>query len=183
MNDIKEYKSSSKILFLNGVFLNDCVPIDEIFEQQLMDQIEIDRPVLKYDKMPSIFTNIDDWCEKVNIQCWNCNLMFDNKPVFMPTYIEHINGFDYSIGIEGCFCTFTCASHFIDIVYKKIYDNINRKNMLSLLWKIFHKSNHMIKFFNIPPSKYDMIHYGGNKEIKDFKLELKQLDDSTKMNI
>ena len=77
------------------------------------------------------------------------------------------------------FCTFICANHYIDMNYKKTYTNIDKKNMLCLLWKIFHKSQTMVTFGNNVPNKYDMIHYGGYKNIKDFKLELKTLEDQS----
>jgi hypothetical protein len=181
MLNIKEYKLS-KILFIKGVFLNNCTPIDDLFEQQLMDQITADKPIIKYDKLPSTFTSIDKWTKTVNIQCWNCNLMFDTIPVFIPLSVEVVSCDNYNIGVEGCFCSFTCASYFIDIKYKKIYDNINKKNMLKLLWKIFHKSTNMIKFFSNAPCKYNMIHYGGDRSIKDFKSEIQKIENKLSDN-
>ena len=165
----------SNILFIKDVFLEDCTPIDDLFEKKLLDSIEKDNPIIKFNTIPSTFTDMDSWIKKVNIPCWYCNLAFDNAPVFIPTVIEPVSG-GYNIGTEGCFCSFPCAMKHINLYDPKFYTNIKKKNMLYLLYKIFHNKN-VIEIYQ-SPCKFEMIHYGnGDKTIQKYKSEIKDIEN------
>ena len=113
--NIKEYKIP-KILFLRGVFIKDCIPLDDIFERQLIEQLNIENPIVTYNDFPSIFTNLNSWIKKTNLKCWYCDLNFDNMPVFIPKVIEHSGlNTDYNISSYGCFCSFCCATEYTNL--------------------------------------------------------------------
>ena len=179
--NVNEYKRS-KILFIKGVFIKDCIPIDELFEQHIIEQLDMDAPIINYNSMPSIFTDINSWVQSTNLKCWYCDLNFDNYPIFIPRLIEPattISGFN--IGTFGCFCSFCCAASYNNIHNIKICDNIKLKEMLLFLYKIF--NNKGIKEIFPSPSKYQMIHYGGSmdsmiyrKKVNKLKKKMKELE-------
>lgn len=179
--NIKEYKIS-KILFIKGVFIKDCIPIDDIFEQHIIDQLNLDTPIDVYSIIPSNFTDLNTWTQKTNLKCWYCDLNFDNMPVFIPRIIEPATTeTGYNIGTFGCFCSFCCAISFNNINNSKICENIRVKNMIMFLYKIFNGKN--VKEIFPSPSKYQMNHYGGpldqmvyRNEIHKLKKKMKELE-------
>jgi hypothetical protein len=169
MDYIKEFKVPS-ILFIRGVFLKDCIPIDDIFEQQLIDRLDEDEDkVMEFNKIPSVFTTLDTWIEKVNIRCWFCDLNFEAQPVFIPRLIEP-SADGYTIGTEGCFCTFSCAMAYINLYYPKIYDNVRRHDMLKFLYKMFHGAK--IREILASPGRHEMSQYGGSLEIYQYRTKI-----------
>lgn len=169
---IKEYKVP-KILFIKSVFLKDCIQIDDIFEQRILDQLGTSEYVQVYEKIPSTFTNMKSWLKKVNIKCWYCDLDFTSVPVFIPKIIDVKSADVYNISTCGCFCSFSCAGAYNNTYNTKICDNINVTEMLLFLYKVF--NNKVIKEILPSPSKYIMEHYGGNTPITEYRLKLKEL--------
>lgn len=177
--DIKEYKVS-KILFIKGVFIKDCIPIDDIFEQQIIDQLNIDNPVDIYCVIPSNFMGLDTWVQKTNLKCWYCDLKFENMPIFIPRLIEPaVSG--YNIGTHGCFCSFCCAMKYNNLHNNKLCENIRVKEMLLFLYNIFNGSK--VKEIFSSPSKYEMTPYGGSidpliyrNKIHALKKKMKELE-------
>ena len=171
--DTTEYKVS-KLLFIKGAFIKDCIQIDDIFEQQLIEQLGNENTTVVYDKIPSIFTGIKSWLTQTNVKCWYCDLNFSGVPVFIPKLIEPSNTpSGYIIGTYGCFCSFSCALHFIIINIKTICDKLQSTEMLLFLYKIFHGYN--IKEIFPSPSKYDMVQYGGDIEPIAYKKLINEL--------
>jgi hypothetical protein len=169
MEYIKEFKVP-KILFIRGVFLKDCIPIDDIFEQQLIDRLDEEEiSVMEFDKIPSIFTTLNTWIKKINTKCWFCDLNFESIPVFIPRLIEPSGG-GYTIGTEGCFCTFSCAMAHINVHYPKICDNVRKRDMLKFLYKMFNDSK--VREILASPSKYEMNQYGGSLEIHQYRTKV-----------
>jgi hypothetical protein len=158
--DIGEYKVSN-ILFIKSVFIKDCIPTDDIFEQHIIEQLHIESPIIMYEQLPSIFRSLSSWIKKTSIKCWYCDLNFDNIPIFIPTSIEKLGGPDlYNIGTHGCFCSFCCAVSHNDLYNPKICNNVVKNEMLLYLFKIFY--NKSVKYISRSPDKYIMKQYGGN---------------------
>lgn len=164
--DIVEFKTP-KVLFIKGVFIKDCVPVDDLFDEQIMDQARDDPiEINSFTPLPTLFTGLDEWPDKTNLRCYYCDRVTDNTPVFVPKTIEPSkNG--YIMATEGSFCTFNCAVHYIDFYYPKIHDNLNKKNMLKLLYKVFYGKT--VTEILKSPSKYDMVCYGGNLTQKEYE--------------
>ena len=177
MDGVKEYKIP-KILFIKGVFLKDCMPIDDIFEQRLMDQLEVEETVVSYNRLPSTFNDFDSWPKQTNIKCWNCDLAFAGVPVFVPRGIDVLSETKYDIGREGCFCSFHCAEDHIELHNKKICDVINRREMLLFLYKVF--TGKVVKEILRAPSKYIMKHYGGSVEPTEYQMKIRELQKQQK---
>ena len=165
--NIKEY-TIPKILFLRGVFIKDCIPLDDIFEQQIIEKLNLDEPTFLYDTFPSVFTNLKSWITNTNLKCWYCDLSFDSRPVFIPKVIEH-SGFteDINISTYGCFCSFCCTVSYTNLYYPKICTNIKVNEMLRFLYRVF--NGHSIKEILPAPSKYIMKQYGGDTNLHTYK--------------
>jgi hypothetical protein len=171
--NIKEYKVP-KILFIKSVFIKDCIPIDDIFEQQIIEQLSIEAPIITYEPIPSIFRSLSTWVKKTSIKCWYCDLNFDNSPVFIPTNIDKLSKpHTYSIGTHGCFCSFCCAVAYNDLHNQKICNNVGKTEMILYLFNIF--NNKTVKYIKGSPSKYIMKQYGGKVESNVYRRMIKEL--------
>jgi hypothetical protein len=176
---IKEYKVP-KILFIKGVFIKDCMLIDDLFEQQIIEQLNQDEDdIIVYNKIPSTFISINDWPEKTNIKCWTCDLNFDGIPVFIPKLIEPApTESGYSMGVLGCFCGFNCCMSYNNTHNKKLCQNIRTREMLLFLHKIF--LNYRVKEIYESPSKYMMKQYGGDTDPIEYKKLISKLEKKMK---
>ncbi len=175
--NIKEYKVP-KILFVKGVFLKDCMPIDDIFEQKLMDQLDLEDSVIPHKPLPSIFNSMEAWPRTTNLRCWHCDLAFNNTPVFIPKGIDVLSKDTYNISTYGCFCSFNCAIAFNNLYNTKICDNINVRDMLMFLYKIFKET--AVKEILPSPSRYIMRHYGGSVDMAGDQLKINELQGRMK---
>jgi hypothetical protein len=173
----KEY-IEPKILFLKGVYIKDCIPVDDIFEQRIIEQLASDNPVIYYKELPSFFTGLSKWINKTNLKCWYCDLNFDNPPVFIPRVIEKGGADDYSISVHGCFCTFCCAASHIDLYYQKICNNIEAMEMLKFLYKLF--TGKAVKEILRAPSKFLRTSYGGEWDDCKYRAQLNQITSDMK---
>jgi len=166
-----------KILFIKSVFIKDCVSIDDIFEQQIIDQLQVDMPVTQYTTLPSTFYSVDTWIKKTNIACWYCDLNFDCVPVFIPGSIDTGIGDNmHHISTYGCFCSFSCAISHNNIYNQKICQNIKVRDMILYLYSIF--NNNSVR--NIPqsPNKYSMKKYGGTDDPSVFRNAINSIKES-----
>jgi hypothetical protein len=175
---------ASKVLFIKGVFKKDCVS-DDIFEKRILERIDntIDQPIplngestytsnfISYEKLPSIFEDINTWQKQTNLLCWNCSLSFTSIPVFIPQVIEpyshkHNDNVKYSIGVHGVFCSFICAKHYVKTNYHTLVDRIETLNKLELLYTLFY--NAKMKDITDYPSPLQMKQYGGDLSVEEF---------------
>jgi hypothetical protein len=177
---------TAKVLFIKGVFKKDCVS-DDIFEKRILERIDntIDQPTqlngessgiyinnfISYEKLPSIFEDINTWQKQTNLLCWNCSLSFTSIPVFIPQVIEpclhkHNDTIKYSISVHGVFCSFICAKHYVKTRYHTIVDRTETLNKLELLYKLFY--NIKMKDVTNYPLPQQMKQYGGDLSIEEF---------------
>ena len=175
MNILSEH-IQPKILFIQNVFIRDCVILDDLLEKNLMDAanetLEITEINNMYIKLPIVFTSFSTWVKTTNIQCCYCDRTFSDPPVFIPKSAEPTST-GYIMGTEKCFCSFNCAVKYINISYPKIHENINKKGMLNLLFKEFYgiNPNEIIP----APDKEIMIQYGGDITAREYHLEIRKL--------
>jgi len=176
-----------KVLFIKGVFKNDCQS-DDIFEKRILENsseniIDINDVInvcnnseesmpnkfITYEKLPNIFTNVDNWEKQTNLLCWNCTLSFTTTPVFIPKVIEPNSSKikedredpsrQLSISVHGVFCSFKCANYHINTNYS-VVEKIENLNKLKLLYKLFH--NEKMKETSICLDKTLLTQYGGD---------------------
>lgn len=176
----KEYIEPT-LLFLKGVYIKDCIPVDDIFERRIIEQLASDNPVIHYTELPSNFTDLNKWVKKTNLKCWYCDLNFDDPPVFIPKIIERVGADNFNISVSGCFCSFCCAASHIDLYYPKICNNVEAIEMLKFLYKIFNRK--AIKEISRAPLKFTRTSYGGEiddcvykNQINVITLQMKSLE-------
>ena len=177
--DIIEFKNP-KVLFIKDIFIKDCVPVDDLFDEKIMDQLEDPIKINMYTPLPRLFYDMKRWVKKTDLKCFYCDRNFNKVPVFIPKTIEPGRE-SYIMVTEGCFCSFNCAVSYIDIYYPKIHDNLNKKNMLKLLYKVF--TGRTISEIPKAPLKYKLIQYGGNLSNQEYESLLGDLSDPKRFKI
>ena len=179
IQNIKSEQIYEKSLFLRGVHKKDYKKIEEIFHERLCNEIQ-QKNIKTYDKVPQYFTSINKWIKQTNISCWYCFNQIKSIPKFIPKTIELKNIKSetdkiHNISTEGLFCSFNCAQSYIDECYSKdMYDHINKTNMLLFVYYLFH--NKIISYIKPSPSKYKMVHFGGNLSIQEYENEILTMD-------
>lgn len=167
--DFKE----QNILFLKGIHLQDIIAVEDIYQKELLSNIDANVSNVVYDKICRQFISLDSWKKTTNIRCWFCSLKFKNMPWFIienTTYSS--NGIKYDI--NGNFCSCGCLLGFILIHYdqRKSFDIFQS---VTKLYKIFYnKQNREI----LPsPSKYKLKIYGGDSNIDEYQNEIKKINE------
>jgi hypothetical protein len=170
--DFKE----QNILFLKGIHLQDLIPVEEIYQKELLNNLENNVTEIFYDKLSKHFSTIQNWKKSTNIRCWYCSLKFKNIPWFL---IENTNytsdGITYDI--DGNFCSCGCLLGYINKNYNK-RDHFDIYQSVYKLYKIIYNKN--IKEIIESPSKYILKIYGGDSSIEEFQNEIKRIN---KLNI
>lgn len=169
------------ILFLKGVFLKDCTDVEDLFENELMETVELTKHQIEYkepkiyDKIPQIFTTKENWVKKNNILCWYCNLDFQTMPIFIPENILKNDNGTY-MEVFGNFCSFACAQTYIDtnIEYNSSKKKWEAQEFLKLLNRLLYGSKKDIIYK--APIKYIMEQYGGKKKSKCYKKEIMEIE-------
>jgi len=168
------------ILTLRGVFIKDCQDLEDMFENELLENVRlskysqnIEEPKI-YDKIQTIFTTKENWVKKTNILCWYCNLEFTNPPLFIPENISKNENGQY-MEVYGNFCSFGCCQGFIDTNI----DFSGRKKwqaqeLLKVLYRKIHNKD--IDIIYPSPSKYMIKKYGGKRREKEYKEEIQLID-------
>lgn len=175
------------ILFLSGCFLSDCSSIEDLFDEQLVNQLpenelyEVKDTV--FDSMHRTFTSVDTWVKKTNLKCWSCDCNFHNAPIFIPSSIERsdvVGQLTGSMDTLGNFCSWNCASQYINIHFTG-NSKWEKHELLKLLYKIF--TGTTIEEIIESPSKTIMEQYGGKKTQQEYKDNLLKLNNIHKTSI
>lgn len=178
-------------LFLQGVFKKDCKQIEDIFQDRLMsDSITKKTNTVIYNKIPSVFTDVDKWPKKTNLLCNWCTRKFDTFPWFEPQSIEPVSIGDvgivlspsklirnnlqkgFSIITKGIFCSVNCVSAFIHKNYRNLSDKHNKLEMLKFLYLLV-TGNSVCEILPSPEFT-EMLQYGGQLSRIEYQ---KKIDD------
>lgn len=151
--------------------------IEKMMEERIIEGIKISKEEVAYNKIPTVFTNLQEWPTNTNLRCWVCGFSFDGAPKFMPTYLRQIEG-AIEFGVEGNMCTFNCVSLYIIIKYEgNVNARWNYQNNLAVLYKIFTgRDTYFIKPA-YPKTRLKM--YGGDWTEEQFWDEMRKLDPIT----
>ena len=164
-----------KILFLNGCYLSDCDNIEDMFDDNLLNELDVRYDnVIEYNRIPQHFISLDTWIKKTNIKCWNCDCSFDSTPIFIPTSIirsDIKDNINTTFTVHGNFCSFSCATTYLQTL--NISNKWDIQFLLRKLYYIFYNK----EINNIPPSpsKYMMKQYGGHMEVSEYMECIKKL--------
>lgn len=179
---------TNNILFLKGVFPEDCIKIDDRYMEKInndtsFENEEITRSTdvkkrIVYDKIQKQFTDIKSWVEltkDIKIKCWYCESMFMGVPVFIPSSIhETIKGKIYDI--HGIFCSFGCSYAFIQESAEFVNDKTSWDKIEMLKMLYYHFYNKRIDNIVPSPNKYRLEQYGGDMSLSEYKKELKKIN-------
>jgi hypothetical protein len=111
------------LLPLPGVKLSDYVPIETIADSRFLEEAassefapEVARAAPTHEKIPAIFSNLEDWPINTSLCCHECGFTFAGRPVFVPMYIRDAGG-RIEMGVSGNYCTWNCAELWIETRY------------------------------------------------------------------
>jgi hypothetical protein len=74
-----EIKKSLNIITLRGVNLKELIA--STTTQKVVEK--------KYTEIPKQFTSVDNWPKSSNLKCWECDLIGDSYPRFIPIYPQY----------------------------------------------------------------------------------------------
>jgi hypothetical protein len=187
--------NDNSVLFLAGVYKSDFQKFDDMIQDKILSENPISQNIISYDKIPTLFTTLNNWPKSTNILCWRCNRSFKKRPWFEPQSIEPIsdnttgnvgkmlNEIDLkkSINIKGVcittlgvFCSCNCVQAYINIYSRDIIDKINKTEMLRFVYEIF--TGKKIPDIQPSPSPMIMIHFGGDKTEQEYQQIIESLD-------
>ncbi len=189
MDDKLKYKKTqNEILFLPDVYKSDCATIEDMFQEKIMLSIDNNFNSIVYDKIPTMFTTLDNWPKSTTLQCWRCTRTFKNKPWFEPISIEpSIESSNGKLSVDnvkrkllikpnGNFCSANCVQGYIEKNTKKLSERQNKEDMLKFVYEIFTGSK--INIIKPSPEHTELIQYGG----KMSNLQYDQQIDNSQIN-
>ncbi len=150
-----------KILYLHGVFLEDCKQIADVLEERLMEENEdiVEPELVVHERLPHTYRGIDTWVKSCSLKCFYCGIFFDTVPLFIPKSIQKIADGTFTMPREGCFHSWPCAIKWIKREYPKYADQNERIDLVLFLYGDMTKRQ--LKSIPSNINKYDMDCYGG----------------------
>lgn len=162
-----------KILYLYGVFIEDCKEIADVLEERLLENNQKNIENVKIYKLPHIYYGKDTWVQKCDVKCFYCGRFFDTMPLFLPKSIDKDPGGKFRMPREGCFDTWPCLAKYISQEYPKYIDFVERTKLALFLYEDMTGEKLISIPYNI--SKYDMICYMGNLTSDEWTKKIKDL--------
>ncbi len=150
-------------IFLEGVFLNDRMTLNQLFNEfeereitpnnssNIYKNNNIEKII--YDKLPKTFISLDKWPKKTNTKCHHCTLNIINIPIPIPISVETTKNYERIFDIKHICCTFVCGA---TLITHRITNKSTRWEMLSMLKMIRNI------FYNFGYFKNTSIDYGSN---------------------
>lgn len=168
------------VLHLAGITLADYVPIEDVFDEKVLERAEKEEVLpepLPFDKIPPVFTSLEEWPLSTNLRCWACPFTFDGPPRFAPPYIRPGEDGRTEVGVEGNFCTFNCAANYIDVTYPpQAYPEKHWRMRDNLCHVYFMFTGQRVLHIEAAPPKIDLQEYGGDLSEEQFWERLRKLD-------
>jgi len=166
------------ILFLKGVSLNDIISIEDIFSKEIIEaDTDADNEFSKkeevlWDKIPSVFTSLDNWNKQTNIRCWFCTLRFKSIPWFIIKSISQTTE-GKIFNIEGNFCSCGCLMGFV----KKSYSKREHFDIFHNIYTLYTIMTGKKKLNIVEsPDIFNLKFYGGNMSIEKYREELEKIN-------
>lgn len=171
------------ILKLTNISLSkgSWMPVEDIADKLFLAEISARSEAMEtlkiYDKIPRVFTSLEEWPDSTNLKCWVCNFTFDGRPKFVPTYIKETGG-KLEIGVSGNMCTFNCAARWILEKYANSKEERWRlQDKLLIVYYLFNSC--LVTSIEPSPSIVEHQMYGGDLEHSAFLKKLKDIELAT----
>lgn len=169
------------LLILPGVSLSNYKPVEDIFDDKIMDRFDV--PVIStvYDKVPNSFSGLKSWPKQTNLKCLNCDRKFLEIPKFYAKDLARDTTGNIEMApIKGYMCSFVCVRSYIDTFIHKKEDKWNALDRLNLMYQIF--TGEEAKDILPAPSKCEREEYGGLWDMDKYISELKKIDAYIDLN-
>ena len=127
------------------------------------------------------FYSVAKWTIKSPFHCWFCDRQINDIPVFIPQFVEPTQEHNVNyVQCEGHFCSFHCASAYIQEQCKTKREVDEKRRMLHYLFFLFYDK----RVLSIPPSppKTEMIRFGGCLTEEQYLQKIKNLEVILKKN-
>lgn len=150
---------------------------DDKLTKNVIQPIEKTSEKQKYELIPTIYSDINNWPKQTDVHCWWCSYDFDTYPIPCPVklktiFIKDTSGkvisTEQNMQVKGCFCSFNCV--------KAYCLDSNLTNSLDLIPYLFKKMNknhtkNNRDWINIKkaPNKYLLKIFGGPLSITEFR--------------
>lgn len=169
------------ILRLTGVKLgDDYVPVEDVADSRLMESAAdaTDGQACEPpDKIPRVFTGLENWPMRTNLKCWMCDFTFDNSPKFVVQYAGIGENGGIEFGVLGNMCTFNCAELWIETNLGGRASNEERwryQDNLCLAYLMF--TGRRVARIKPAPAKTELKAYGGELDEDAFWKRMRELD-------
>ena len=173
------------ILRLFGITLRDYVPVEDFADERLLaagvdgrvadPEEPAPESIHPPDKIPRVFTGLEDWPHGTNLRCWQCDFTFDDRPKFVPTHVREAENGGIEFGVLGNMCTFNCAELWISIHYAGKEDQRWRaQDNLCLVYFLF--TGRRVARIRPAPHKTELRQYGGELDEDAFWKKMRDLD-------
>jgi hypothetical protein len=177
------------ILRLTGITMADYVPVEDIADSRLLhpgseedsrepeESESVPDAALPLDKIPRVFTCLEDWPHRTNLLCWWCGFSFDDRPKFEVTHVRESESGGIEFGVRGNMCTFNCVEAWIETQYGAHANNEKRwraQDNLCLAYFMF--TGRRVTRIKPSPSKTELRQYGGEWDEDTFWARLRELD-------
>ncbi len=191
MNTFKSYSGvdSYDVLFLKGVYKHECKKMEDMFQDRLLSTHK-KYDTIVYDKMPAVFTGVNNWPKNTNLLCNTCSRTFVGFPWFEPQSIdpisegsaggifdnihEYSNVKEYSIIPKGVFCSVNCV---IFNILKKTRDFADQHNKIEMLKFLFYiVRGKTLNSVRPSPDPIEMVQYGGNLTPLEYQKKIDLID-------
>ena len=172
------------ILRLPGITIkDDYVPIEDFADEMFNSHVAcLEDPahesILPLDKIPRVFTGLEDWPHETNLRCWMCGYTFKGYPVFVPKDVRESESGGIEFGVLGNMCSFPCAELWISIHFAAKEDQRWRaQDNLCLVYLLF--TGHHVARILPAPHKTELQKYGGDLDEDTFFQKIRRLDPLT----
>jgi hypothetical protein len=177
-------------LFIKGVFKKDCKRMEDKWEEEILLNTVVQKSKV-YDKLPIIFTSLENWPKKTNLECCFCRRLYKTIPWFEPQYIEPVSVGDVGNTISNTdmksqvnkkkfhiltkynFCTPNCCQAHINLHVKDLASKKNKTKMLLFIYEIFTQDN--IKEILPSDDPSCLIKCGGKVSDAEYDIKIKNL--------
>jgi len=174
------------ILRLPGITLKeDYISIEDFADKQLLLESHVSsledpahESILPLDKIPRVFTGLEDWPHETNLRCWSCGYTFKGPPVFVPKDVRESESGGIEFGVLGNMCSFPCSELWISIHFAAKEDQRWRaQDNLCLVYLLF-TGRHVARILPAP-DKTELQKYGGDLDEDTFFQKIRRLDPLT----
>lgn len=163
------FNKGNNLMIIRGITLNDLA------EREIkVNTPEVQMKVSVLSEIPSRFTGINQWPTFTNLKCWNCDLLPDDYPKFIPLNPTKKSG-NYQCDVRGNFCEWSCVIAFI----LREYPIEQQWDLINIVYIIAAEFTGQMKKIKPSYSKLEMKSYCGKKgmDLYDWKQKIKSLNE------